>query len=279
MPYLKALQTISIKHADSPLLISVSLVSAALFLSLHVAGLELGVAAGLFLVSVLVTATSVHTYRWMDAKLQDQLCQIQAIAELTSALSPRVPFPSMVGWAASPELMVQIFHQIMLNRPKTVFELGSGVSTVMIPHMLQRAGGGTLYSVEHDAGHLERTRHHVSLQGFANAHLHESPLVPVDLNAGRFQWYDLSGITMPDAIDMLIVDGPPFKSQPLARYPALPMLWDRLSDGAVILMDDTNRSDETRILDRWSAEFSVDVVWTHPTTKGFTVLRVRKQAG
>jgi len=279
MPYLKALQTISIKHADSPLLISISLISAALFLSLHMAGLELVMAIGFFLLSVLVTATSVHTYRWMDARMQEQQRQIQAIVELTGSLSPRVPFPSMTGWAASPELMAQIFHQIMLTRPKTVFELGSGVTTVMIPHMLQQVGGGILHTVEHDTEHVGRTRHHMTLQGFDHAHLHETPLVPVDLEAGRFKWYDLSGITMPDAIDMLIVDGPPFKSQPLARYPALPMLWERLSDGAVILMDDTCRADESQILERWAAEFPVDVVWTHPTSKGFTVLRVRKQAG
>jgi predicted O-methyltransferase YrrM len=279
MPYLKALQTISIKHADSPLLISTSLVSAALFLSLHMAGLELVMAIGFFLLSVLVTATSVHTYRWMDARLHEQQRQIQAIVELAGSLSPRVPFPSMTGWAASPELMAQIFHQIELTRPKTVFELGSGVSTVMIPHMLHQVGGGILHSVEHDTEHVGRTRHHMTLQGIGDAQLHEAPLVPVDLNNERYLWYDLTAIPMPESIDMLIVDGPPLKSHALARYPALPMLWERLSDGAVILMDDTDRADETQILKRWAAEYPVDVAWTHPTSKGFTVMRVRKQAG
>ena len=47
---------------------------------------------------------------------------------------------------------------------------------------------------------------------------------------------------------MLIVDGPAETTEPLIRYPAVPVLYDRLSDDAVILLDDADRTEEERIV-------------------------------
>jgi hypothetical protein len=35
----------------------------------------------------------------------------------------------------------------------------------------------------------------------------------------------------------------------MARYPALPLLFDKMSDEAVIILDDTFREDEKNIID------------------------------
>ena len=47
-----------------------------------------------------------------------------------------------------------------------------------------------------------------------------------------------------DSIDILIIDGPPIKIGKNARYPAIPFLLDKLSENAIILLDDANRSNE-----------------------------------
>ena len=59
---------------------------------------------------------------------------------------------------------------------------------------------------------------------------------------------------MPGRIDLLVVDGPPGLLRPQARYPALPVLRERLSPGASILLDDTHRADEREIVRRWLDE-------------------------
>jgi hypothetical protein len=69
-----------------------------------------------------------------------------------------------------------------------------------------------------------------------------------------FQWYGQSVLDDVDAIDMLIVDGPPSATGELARYPALPVLADRLSEGASVLLDDAARDDEQRVIERWRRE-------------------------
>ena len=56
-------------------------------------------------------------------------------------------------------------------------------------------------------------------------------------------------------IDMLLVDGPPGMTGPLARYPALPVFYEYLNNDAVIFLDDGVREDENKIMQRWLQEF------------------------
>ena len=50
-------------------------------------------------------------------------------------------------------------------------------------------------------------------------------------------------------------DGPPRRTQKLARYPALPLLFDHLRDGAIIIVDDGARADEQEIMQLWQRGF------------------------
>ena len=54
---------------------------------------------------------------------------------------------------------------------------------------------------------------------------------------------------------MLVIDGPPESTGPLARYPAGPALFPRLANEGVVFLDDANRYTETEILRRWKMEF------------------------
>ena len=53
---------------------------------------------------------------------------------------------------------------------------------------------------------------------------------------------------------VLFVDDPPGPTGPQARYPAIPVLSDRLADGAIVVLDDASRADEATIVERWCAE-------------------------
>jgi predicted O-methyltransferase YrrM len=162
------------------------------------------------------------------------------------------------------------------HQPTSVLELGSGASTIAIPYMLERWGQGSMISIDHDADFAEKTRHYLSVHEHQNISLHHCALSPVTVNGTDYRWYDLSQVPIPDMIDLLIVDGPPLQTNPLARFPALPLLWDRLSDGAIILMDDADRKDEQEIVRRWSERYPIEVVERHASLKGFLALKVRK---
>ena len=59
-----------------------------------------------------------------------------------------------------------------------------------------------------------------------------------------------------DPIDLLVVDGPPAHaaSHGLARYPALPLLADRLAPGGTVVPDDAERPGQQEVLRRWERE-------------------------
>jgi hypothetical protein len=75
------------------------------------------------------------------------------------------------------------------------------------------------------------------------------------LDGKSWDWYALTGLPAPLEIDMLVIDGPPETTGPLARYPAGPALFPKLAQGAVVFLDDAMRDTETEILQRWKSDF------------------------
>jgi hypothetical protein len=80
-------------------------------------------------------------------------------------------------------------------------------------------------------------------------------------------WYPLALLDGVGRVDLLFVDGPPAATSALVREPAGPAVLDRLQDGAIVVLDDTNRSDERTIVDRWTG------------IAGVTTLRVERRLG
>ena len=54
---------------------------------------------------------------------------------------------------------------------------------------------------------------------------------------------------------MLIIDGPPENTQKWARYPAIPLLYDYMAKGCIVILDDANRKDEKEIIEMWKTEY------------------------
>lgn len=276
MSILNALNSIAIKKTDHPLILILQTIAGTLLLVLSLMGTFISLYAGFFLVFLLVISASIHTHRMVERRLVDHQRQVQSLIELSHLLPLRAPLPSLTGWAASPELLTQILMMVKSHQPTSVLELGSGASTIAIPYMLERWGHGSMTSIDHDADFAEKTRDYLALHEHTSAKLFQCPLTSISVDGADYLWYDLSHASIPSSIDLLIVDGPPLQTNALARYPALPLLWDRLSDGAIILMDDADRADEQEIVRRWSERYPIEVIERHTSLKGFLALKVRK---
>ncbi len=75
-------------------------------------------------------------------------------------------------------------------------------------------------------------------------------------------------------VDVLIVDGPPAKIGKETRYPAIPRLFDRLADQAIVLVDDAGRPDERKIVRRWVRKFpTLTLDYLRWTEKGTAILK------
>ena len=182
--------------------------------------------------------------------------QAESLLSVLATIRPTFPLPSTRDWSASPDLLNQLCTLVLSRRPALVVEAGSGVSTLTVAYCLKRLGAGRVVSLEHDAAYAAKTRALLQLHGVDDvARVVTAPLTPVTINGDNWLWYDQAGLAGCETIDLLVIDGPPWTTQNLARYPALPLLYDRLSRDAIVILDDAARSDERAVVARWRDEF------------------------
>jgi predicted O-methyltransferase YrrM len=193
-----------------------------------------------------------RTLERQDRNLFDQLTALDAVRD---TMAGAVALPSTRSWAASPDILREIVATVIGHRPQVVLETGTGASTVAIAACLQRIGSGHLWSLEHLPGHAESIRQRLASMGLTDyVTVIDAPLVDTVLPGGTWPWYDVAGLHLDAPIDLLFVDGPPGATAAMARYPVLPVLRTRLSDHAVIIVDDADRPDEQECVRRWQAE-------------------------
>ncbi len=203
--------------------------------------------------------------------------QLEALAAVRDVLDGRVPLPATRGMAASADLLRELVTMIMTRRPQMVVETGSGTSTVIIAACLRQAGSGHLWSLEHLPRFAGETRQLLADRGLEEwATVLDAPLVDVRLDDGTWRWYDITGLPPGPPIEVLFVDGPPGDIGRLARYPALPLLRDRLASDASILVDDSARPDEQEMIARWRAEVAGLEVRTLRLEKGGSLLTLMR---
>ena len=161
------------------------------------------------------------------------------------------------GWAATPQYLAFVGDYIVRNKPRSILECGSGLSTLIVASLIRRGGQSVFVSLEHDYVCYKKTKRLLTMHGLTEyANVCFAPLKAFDIDHETWKWYDYECfITNP--IDLLVVDGPPQRIQPMARYPVLPLLRQQFSDDAVLILDDGNRPDEKRCVERWELEFGV----------------------
>lgn len=200
--------------------------------------------------------------------------QLEALAGLQQELQLARSLPPARGWAASPDFLLALVRQVQASAPQVVLECSSGASTVVLARCLQLQGHGRLISLEHDAHYAAQTRRELARHGLSQwAQVIEAPLRSHQLAGESWPWYDLAQLPPTLSVDLLVIDGPPQATRTLARYPAGPLLFGRLSGSACVYLDDAARPDEQAILQRWQAEFPRLQQSSLACEKGCAVLR------
>lgn len=223
-----------------------------------------------------VLATVVALSQRTRAEIESRYRRTEALFALYSAIQPEKPLPAPRQYMASPELLRAVASSVLELRPGCVLELGGGTSTLVAAYALRKTGTGHIISLDHEAQYVEQTNQLLRAHGLDDiAKVMHAPLVEVSAGDHRGRWYDTSVLAREgiDSIDLLIVDGPPGKDQPHARYPALPMFAEKLSARAWVIVDDATRKDEAEMVQRWKATFPRFNVESMPTEKGTTYLK------
>jgi predicted O-methyltransferase YrrM len=205
--------------------------------------------------------------------------QLEALQGLYISLGLQRALPLTRGWAASPDFLQELATYALDEKPSCVVECSSGTSTLVLARCMQINGAGKVYSLEHDPAYARRTRRQLELHGLADwATVIDAPLLTQTFGDSRQPWYDCSGLATGQAIEMVVIDGPPQATSDAARYPAGPILFPRMAPGAAIFLDDAMRPGERTALQRWAAEFPELEFTSLPCEKGAAMLRYRPKA-
>lgn len=251
---------IHFKHADTKTLLGLLALVIVIAIAAH--SIRPAYAESVTLIASAAAIIGVHLDRYRRRQEDDEATRRhhQAVTYLYNTLDVRRALPPHTGWAASPELCGHILDAIRTHRPETIVEAGGGVSSVVVGYALQEQGHGRLISLDHLKEYAAVTRNLISNHGLEDeVAVRHAPMTNVNIEGEPWPWYDLNAVDDLETIDMLIIDGPPEQTRSQARYPAVPALYERLADDAVVILDDAYRTDETAIVERWQA---ADARWT-----------------
>lgn len=159
---------------------------------------------------------------------------------------PQDALPNLGSWKADTGLLKLVADHILAAKPKTVVEFGTGASTLIVARSLQLVGGGRFLSFEQHPEFVEATRSWLGDHSL-EADLRAVPLCPA-VNGWPGLWYDHG--ELPETIDFLLIDGPPWTIHPFTRGSA-EMVFDRITPGGTIMLDDAARPGERILARRW----------------------------
>lgn len=207
--------------------------------------------------------------------------QLESYHYLRDRLNLREGMPYTTDWSAAPDFLKLIVEHTLEHKPDFIMECSSGLTTVMLARCCELNGRGHVYSLEHGENYAARCLHQLERYALQlHATVFHAPLKTYPIKGHDYRWYETDVITdkaIPDkTIDMLVIDGPPGFIQRHSRYPALPLLYDKLADGCTIFMDDAARPEEKEIVQMWMTAHP-ELEYRHISNeRGCAVLVVRR---
>jgi len=282
---LQPLQRIEEQDPDLAIIRKRIVTSFLLWGGLAVFSLFLGGAIGLIIaplaVGWIILQTIIALYHRTQIEGFQHYRQTEALLSLHALIDIRYPLPPLRLWVISPDFAALLATYIRQHQPKTIVELGSGASTVIGGYALEQTPGGHIYSIEHLREFVDSSQRTLQKHGLSDAAtIIHAPLTPYHIadetpedGQDERRWYDTTQFGHITEIDLLVVDGPPEDTYELARYPAMRFFYDRLNDGALIIIDDAMREHDYTMINRWLDEFDLEVVEHLANEKGAAILR------
>lgn len=182
--------------------------------------------------------------------------QLEAYIDIRNLIHPRAPMPSLRGWAASPDVVRFLAETVRRQRPKLIVECGSGSSGIWLGYLAEQIKPARVVCLEHDERYWRMSRDLVrahDLDDVVDVRL--AQLTNWEHGGQTYSWYDVAALDDLTDIGLLFVDGPPGTTGPQARFPAVPLLFPRCDDDAVIVLDDAEREEELAVSDGWLDEY------------------------
>ena len=189
----------------------------------------------------------------VNQQVKQQAALLGAFGQLQRLVPMPLPMPLPGAWAGSEDYLLLLAGEVLERRPHLVVDLGSGQSSVWMAGAMRAAGyGGKVVAFDHEEAYARATRELGERQGVTPwLEVRYAPLCEQVVDGRTVHWYDPDGFADLQGIGLLSVDGPPAADTEWARWPALPLLRDRLAANARAVVDDLVREDEQQMVADW----------------------------
>lgn len=195
---------------------------------------------------------------------------------LQKELGLKDDLPVTADWSAAADFLFLIKEYCLENKPQVIVECSSGLTSITLARCCQINKSGQIYSLENGKKYADISQlnlKNTDLAAFAD--IIYAPLQPITINDNSYDWYSLSDL--PDfKIDMLVIDGPPGFIQKHSRFPALPLLMDRLTNNSCVFLDDAARDEEKELVAMWLEMYPYIEHQYIDTERGCSVLKINK---
>ena len=133
-----------------------------------------------------------------------------------------------------------------------IFECGSGLSTILLG-VIAKKQNRKMVSFEHIDFWAQRIQKELDKNQMTNNIIYNRPLK----DYGQYAWYDIDGFEC-EKIGLCVCDAPPGDTKG-GRRGFLYLFKDYFLPNAVILVDDTIREDEQKMIQEWEKELPMSI--------------------
>lgn len=181
--------------------------------------------------------------------------RIDALLSIHNLIKLNAPLPIMHEWRISSDYAHEVLSSILEKKEGNVIDIGSGVSTILWGYGVKQNGKGKVLALEHSKEYYQKTKALIKAHQLENyCELHYCPLIEYTIDNKKWLWYDINKVNILNNISVISVDGPPGSTQYMARYPAIPLLTEFISENTLVFLDDGNRDEEKLIAEKWEVE-------------------------
>ena len=160
--------------------------------------------------------------------------------------------PAAGNWYPEEDVLHLLLDHAVCRSDCHAVVLGAGLSVAVLARAFARNGSGQVWALESDDRSIAMTQMLLDDVG-AKAHLLRAELTDYDKHNLWYGRWTLGGL--PDRIDLRFLDGPGHFAGRMPRWPAGPELFGRLSDDAVVILDDAKRVKEKKALKKWAEDY------------------------
>lgn len=155
------------------------------------------------------------------------------------------------GYSAPPELLYELALHAQRMHGGIVLECGCGVSTLVLGLVAERTRSRVI-SLENDSSWRDALQRRLGRLLREQVELRIANLTEI----GDFEWYNPQVLPALETVGLLLCDGPPGATRG-GRIGALRLLAPHLPETSVVILDDTNRTDEHDLAVEWSQAFGL----------------------